>query len=45
MTERQDKLRAGVLFHQNYATFLKASIAIAAIRDAGFESSEHPYVR
>lgn len=40
--KRRGKLRAGILFHQDNAPPHKAGVAMAAIRDSGFELLEHP---
>ena len=40
--KRRGKLRTGVLFHQDNAPAHKAEVAMAAIREAGFELLEHP---
>jgi histone-lysine N-methyltransferase SETMAR len=40
--KRRGKLRRRVLFHQDNAPVHKSSVAMAAIRDAGFEVLEHP---
>lgn len=40
--ERRGKLSKGVLFHQDNAPAHKSRVAMAAIKDAGFELMEHP---
>lgn len=40
--KRRGKLRKGVLFHQDNAPAHKSLIAMAAIRDAGFDIIDHP---
>ncbi|XP_073399608.1 histone-lysine N-methyltransferase SETMAR-like [Dendrobates tinctorius] len=40
--KRRDKLRAGVLFHQDNAPAHKAAVAMATIQEAGFELVENP---
>lgn len=40
--KRRGKLRIIVLFHQDNAPAHKSRVAMAAIKDAGFELVEHP---
>ena len=39
---RRGKLTAGVLFHQDNAPAHKSTLAMAAIRECGFQLIEHP---
>ena len=41
-SKRRGMLRRGVLFHQDNAPVHKSQVAMAAIRDAGFEILDHP---